>query len=940
MNEFKNSPIEKTIQKVAEDVQPNMMFTAELEAKLRQAHKPRKTFSFSLRGFAPVLTSLVALGALTFFMVWIFNTVDLQPTPGNDFACPVTQPNGSLPPGETVNSPYHLGNGELWTSLWPDGKVYMELHNQEADGAFAMKWGFVRAVTGPLTIEGHRLDAEAEPLRAFITDGYGDTGLQVTSLIFPTTGCWEVTARVGESSLTFVTEVVFNEDMPTPEATMLLTTNETFEYEVQEGDTCSMLADRHGISVEELMELNGLNECTIFVGMKLRLPVTDSVTPPPQEGGYDWRGITLYLDATLPETSSDVTIYQAQAEIPATVDDARAFAQRFNLTGEIYQVPGEMPNTTNYLIVDGNRQLRLRSDGYFTYILDQTAWSNSPIFVRYENGETIIAEFMQTYGFDSTYTIEYSESYSGYFVTPLTPDGSSVWLGYFNANGLLFRFNNNGLLAVEASLLRYDEVINASIISAEEALQRVLSENTTYGINEGMRSGGSVNVQAWSRQRTLDEPVTYFGWLKSTGASIDGNAPLITLDGYTVTGNTADIAPNTENIFIEAVGSFHEENGFKTFAMESWKVYEGYEEGLQGRVEREGDQVSITVVEGPKLLLPDFPADIPLPVDHLYIIGVTRGDVFEWKTIDTRTQNGGGGGGGGGGGFYKINVSGVPVPIPPTATPTPEAEFSQQPIEALRGIVSVTIYVQEDGTKRTEYLFIASQGFTEYPYMTLEGDGLDELKAYHNRPIEIWGSVDRINENGLPVAKVERFEIPFPDLAPEVLQGKTSFITVNGEELLVFVTEDSQSYVLIYSDGSAMMDSGMPLDTLLNVEGLAIPGETYGGYPALRMFGMGIALNPDTGEEFDYIPSASTPNEVPDFSAAPNTTVTATIEQVDLIYYTPNPRYTVENPDPLYIQPVWRFIGHYSNGDEFEILVQALTDEFLLPEYEDVPPLG
>src|SRR5690606_7971835 len=99
--------------------------------------------------------------------------------------------------------------------------------------------------------------------------------------------------------------------------------------------------------------------------------------------------------------------------------------------------------------------------------------------------------------------------------------------------------------------------------------------------------------------------------------------------------------------------------------------------------------------------------------------------------------------------------------------------------------------------------------------------------------------------------------------------------------------------MMIYTDVSSKIEHGMTLDTLLNVEGLAIPGETYGGYPALRMFGMGIALNPDTGEEFDYIPSASTPNEVPDFSAAPNTTVTATIEQVDLIYYTPNPRYTV-----------------------------------------------
>jgi hypothetical protein len=32
-------------------------------------------------------------------------------------------------------------------------------------------------------------------------------GFHATALIFPTAGCWEVTGRVGDASLTFVVEV-------------------------------------------------------------------------------------------------------------------------------------------------------------------------------------------------------------------------------------------------------------------------------------------------------------------------------------------------------------------------------------------------------------------------------------------------------------------------------------------------------------------------------------------------------------------------------------------------------------------------------------------------------------------------------------------------------------------------------------------------------------
>ena len=49
---------------------------------------------------------------------------------------------------------------------------------------------------------GRRLTATDVP------DGYGVTGFQASAVTFPTEGCWEVTGRVGNASLTFVTLVL------------------------------------------------------------------------------------------------------------------------------------------------------------------------------------------------------------------------------------------------------------------------------------------------------------------------------------------------------------------------------------------------------------------------------------------------------------------------------------------------------------------------------------------------------------------------------------------------------------------------------------------------------------------------------------------------------------------------------------------------------------
>ena len=124
--------------------------------------------------------------------------------------CPVTQPNQNTSPenGETrwVGG---YGNDALWTNLWMlgEGTVVFEPGGSGfvlQDGAMGIKWAWYRHLPGELTIEGRRLDAPAPPLRADIPDGYGTSGFQVSALIFPTVGCWEVTGHIGNESISFI----------------------------------------------------------------------------------------------------------------------------------------------------------------------------------------------------------------------------------------------------------------------------------------------------------------------------------------------------------------------------------------------------------------------------------------------------------------------------------------------------------------------------------------------------------------------------------------------------------------------------------------------------------------------------------------------------------------------------------------------------------------
>jgi hypothetical protein len=127
-------------------------------------------------------------------------------------ACGVTPPNGRHPPGTAADANWY-GNGKLFAPLWPHGVIAADPRFVNPDGSIWTKlpwWGY-RTPRKLLEIRGQRLDGYSPPLRASVRwgqpDGYRGS-FWSSGMTFPRAGCWQVTGRVGNVRLTFVTLVV------------------------------------------------------------------------------------------------------------------------------------------------------------------------------------------------------------------------------------------------------------------------------------------------------------------------------------------------------------------------------------------------------------------------------------------------------------------------------------------------------------------------------------------------------------------------------------------------------------------------------------------------------------------------------------------------------------------------------------------------------------
>ncbi len=273
---------------------------------------------------------------------------------------------------------------------------------------------------------------------------------------------------------------------------------------------------------------------------------------------------------------------------------------------------------------------------------------------------------------------------------------------------------------------------------------------------------------------------------------------------------------------------------------------------------------------------------------------------------------------------------------PPPVLPTPPLEPGQQ-VVGLEGQLSATIYESADGESRTLQVTLAEMGLSAEPgwEVRLGGPGLASIERYNRLRVRVWGRY--VVEGDQPLIEVEHYEKAYPDQRVQAWLGTIEIATVEGREVALFQAREGERYVLASSlrhpDGLDWYRQAIGGHQVLQ-EGVVRP-ETCGGYPVIEELSSrwGGDVDRMTGLE-DHQRATGAPVQVvrPEEPPLPGK---AFVEQVELVYYAvlvADIAYAGGPPlDPSLrvVQPVWRFAGHTEDGATFEVLVQAVRDEYL-----------
>ena len=144
----------------------------------------------------------------------------------------------------------------------------------------------------------------------------------------------------------------------------------------------------------------------------------------------------------------------------------------------------------------------------------------------------------------------------------------------------------------------------------------------------------------------------------------------------------------------------------------------------------------------------------------------------------------------------------------------------------------MSIHNKSDGTSIKEYTLEVTQdsGSTIY---TMEGSILSELDAYNALPILVTGTIDKTSK-----LVVDSYKIPYPDLHFQILKGTQKVEQLAGQNVVVFTTEDGNSYVeypVTNNIPNSTSVIGIPGD-MIQQEVLIIPDETFSGLPVAHTY--------------------------------------------------------------------------------------------------------
>jgi hypothetical protein len=118
-------------------------------------------------------------------------------------ACLVTPYSTTRPPDSSMTAftTTWYSQDRVWIGLDPRHRG--EWYAGDVGNRVVWRW----FVPGQLGVVGKRLDAPAPPMRAIVLMLYGGPGYETGTLVFPMSGCWEVTGNVAENVLRFVVYV-------------------------------------------------------------------------------------------------------------------------------------------------------------------------------------------------------------------------------------------------------------------------------------------------------------------------------------------------------------------------------------------------------------------------------------------------------------------------------------------------------------------------------------------------------------------------------------------------------------------------------------------------------------------------------------------------------------------------------------------------------------
>jgi hypothetical protein len=391
-----------------------------------------------------------------------------------------------------------------------------------------------------------------------------------------------------------------------------------------------------------------------------------------------------------------------------------------------------------------------------------------------------------------------------------------------------------------------------------------------------------------------------------------------------------------------------DEQGLKTFKVEGWEISILPDTYLSGTIQRQGDTARLQSDDNQWLALTDLPVDVPTG-EKVNLRGVILNGTLDWSTIETGEipyyyssvlSCGGGGGGGDGrsdanfGGVFLARLELAAMPSAPTQ-PAPPYQAGDT-LDGQIGTVWVTINTYADHTETEAAMWVeTADGMIFVAY--LSGAGLNGIEQYQALPIKVWGRVDKADSSEMYFT-VDRFAEAYPGLRIQAWLGSEQAVNLEGKDALLFTTLDGQQYVLKSSIGLGdTIRIGRPGNTVL-LEGVLIPDKTFGGYALIdERAGRGPTGLTDLS---GYTITSSQPliidhtQDVPVVSPASILQGQVTIEQIELVSLAYSlagcpVEFGSNNPETMYVQPVWRFTGYFGDGRRFEVLVQALPDTYL-----------